>query len=303
MKTGKAKNVPASVRARLLALSKERGEDFTLTLVRYAAERLLCRLAKSRHADSFILKGALLLALQTNRPYRPTRDVDFLVLGDASAASLRQALTDIAQTPTDEDGLVFDVNSLAINEIREGQEYGGWRASMRVLLERAQIPLQIDVAFGDAIVPGAIDVEYPTLLDTMRPRILAYPLETIVAEKIEAMVTLGMTNSRMKDFYDLFIIAETFDLDGVVLAEACRATFARRGTALPTTPPSALSNAFIVGKEKAWTAFLRATDLADVPRQMDEVMAQINAFTWPLLHAANAGAARGRWAPGRGWST
>jgi len=213
-------NVAASARKRLLNLSKEKGEDFTLTLVRYAAERFLYRLSRSWHAKHFVLKGALLLATRVNRPYRPTRDIDFLAYGDASKDGLARAIADIAQTEVEDDGLVYDLDSLEVEEIRENQDYGGLRVSMNVMLERARIPLQIDVGYGDAVVPATIELDYPTLLGGSTPRVRAYPIETVVAEKIEAIVKLGMANSRMKDYYDLWLIAGTFTFKGSVLTRA-----------------------------------------------------------------------------------
>lgn len=303
MTSPKPRDVPASVRARLLNLSKQRGEDFTLTLVRYVAEGFLHRLSQSKHAQSFILKGALLLAVQTDRPYRPTRDIDFLRLGDASKESLYQAVVEIAQMPGDDDGLVFDVDSMTIEEIREAEEYGGWRASMRVLLGTARIPLQIDVAFGDAVVPGTVEVEYPALLKSTGPRIRAYPVETMIAEKVEALVKLGITNSRMKDFYDLIVIAEGFELSGPLLAQAFRATFARRDTPLPQVAPIALTDDFARAKGDAWRAFLRTNALSDVSDHLRQVVARIGAFVWPVLEAAAQGRPlSGQWVPGRGWT-
>src|SRR5262249_44815107 len=158
-----------------------------------------------------VLKGALLLGTRLNRPYRPTRDLDFLQLGEASKTALAKAIADIARTDGEDDGLIFDLDTLEVEEIRENRDYGGLRVSMTAALERARIPLQVDVGYGDAVVPSAIDLDYPTLLGSSTPRIRAYPLETVVSEKVEAVVTLGMVNSRMKDYYDLWLIAASFE--------------------------------------------------------------------------------------------
>lgn len=242
-------NVAASVRQRLLNLSKEKGEDFTLTLVRYAAERFLYRLSRSPHAEHFILKGALLLATQLDRPYRSTRDIDFLEYGEASKTALAKAIADIAKTEVEDDGLLFDLDSLEVEEIRENQDYEGLRVSMHAMLERARIPLKIDVGYGDAVVPATIELEYPTLLGGSTPRVRAYPIETVVAEKVEAIVKLGMANSRMKDYYDLWLIAGAFAFDGSVLMRALTATFERRGTDLPADDPVGLTRQFAEAPE------------------------------------------------------
>ena len=164
-------NVAASIRQRLLNLSKEKGEDFTLTLVRYAAERFLYRLSRSAHAEHFILKGALLLAIRVDRPYRPTRDIDFLDYGEASKDALSKAMADITNAAVEDDELLFDLATLEVEEIRENQDYGGLRVSINAMLDRARIPLQIDVGYGDAVVPATIELEYPTLLGGSTPRV------------------------------------------------------------------------------------------------------------------------------------
>jgi predicted nucleotidyltransferase component of viral defense system len=222
------KDIAASVRARLLQLAKTRGEDFQLLLTRYANERLLYRLSKSRHASGFVLKGAALFMLWTEKPHRATRDVDLLGFGDPSPDRIRGVLHDVVETKVDDDGLVFDASSLEIGAIREEQEYGGIRAVLIARLAAAKIRLQIDVGFGDVITPQAIDVDYPALLEFPAPHLRAYPRETVVAEKLEAIVHLGLANSRMKDFYDLMVLSRSFTFEGDVLVRAIRATFERR---------------------------------------------------------------------------
>ncbi len=182
-------NVAASVRARLLKVSKERREDFTLTLVNYASERFLYRLSKSKYRDQFILKGAMLFAARIGEPYRPTRDLDLLGMGEATEAAIDTAVRDIIATDVGDDGLVFDVDTLRVHVIREDDRYGGMRASLQGYLAGARIPVQIDIGFGDAVTPAATDLDFPTLLEGMpSANVLAYPMETVVAEKVEAMV-------------------------------------------------------------------------------------------------------------------
>ncbi len=230
-------NVGASVRARLLRLARERGEDFQLVLVRYANERLLYRLSKSRHASRFVLKGATLFGVWTGAPHRATRDIDLLGSGNASESHIREVFAEVIALDVEDDGLELDVDSMNVGPIRDGQEYAGLRVVLNARLTSAQLRLQIDIGFGDVITPAAVTLEVPTLLDQPAPRLRVYPKETVIAEKLEALVQLGIANSRMKDFYDLAVLAESFEFEGESLVAAIRATFARRGTALPVGLP------------------------------------------------------------------
>lgn len=297
-------DVAASIRQRLLNLSKQKNEDFTLTLVRYAAERLLYRLSRSPHAEHFILKGALLLAARVNRPYRPTRDIDFLEYGEASKDALARAVEDMASTEVPDDGLLFDLKTLKVEEIREDQDYGGLRVSMIVTLERARIPLQIDVGYGDVVVPATIELEYPTLLGGATPRVRAYPIETVVAEKVEAILKLGMANSRMKDYYDLWLIPGTVTFEGGVLRKAFTATFERRGTPLPPGDPVGLTREFAEATDnvKRWRAFLDTNGLEDARKELQRAIDAIRDFVVPPLRAAaQQGSFEQNWSPGAGW--
>lgn len=192
------KDVGASVRARLLHLARERGDDLQLLLTRYANERLLYRLTRSRHHGSFILKGATLFTLWTGHPHRATRDVDLLGAGDPSEGRMRTIFAEVIDLDVGHDGLVFDAGSLVVGPIREDQEYGGVRVELLARLTAARVRLQIDVGFGDAVTPAPMQVDLPVLLDFPSPRLLVYPRETVVAEKLDAIVQLGIANSRMK---------------------------------------------------------------------------------------------------------
>ncbi len=192
-------NIGASVRARLLALARKRGEDFQLLLTRYVNERLLYRLSVSSHCRHFILKGAALFTLWTGKPHRATRDLDFLGFGDPSEAHVRAMFTEVLALQVPDDGVIFEAESLEVGPIREDQEYGGVRLLLAARVTSARVRLQIDVGFGDAITPSAAEAEFPPLLDFPAPRLRAYPRETVIAEKLEAMVQLGIANSRMKD--------------------------------------------------------------------------------------------------------
>jgi predicted nucleotidyltransferase component of viral defense system len=294
-----------SVRQRLLDLSRERGEDFQLVLTWYALERLLYRLGSSKHAETFILKGAMLFPVWGSRSYRPTKDLDLLGYGDASSERLTAIFEEICQSNVEPDGLEFDVQNIRVAEIREDQEYQGQRVQIIAYLGRARINLQIDIGFGDVITPAAEEINYPTLLDFPAPHIRAYPRETVIAEKLQAMVALGMLNSRMKDFYDTWMIARRFEFQGTVLAEAIKSTFNRRNTEIPASLPSALSDEFASdpGKITQWTAFLRRTGLEDSAADLDHVIDELRTFLMPPVVAA----ARGEvfdlsWTDGGPWS-
>lgn len=230
------RNIGASVRARLLERAREQKADFQILLTRYTLERLLYRLSLSAYRDRFILKGAMLFSTWVETPFRPTRDLDLLGRGPADVQSIAEAFRAVCSVSVPDDGVEFDIARLEAAPIREDLKYGGVRIRTTALIDRARIPVQIDVGFGDAITPAPREIDYPVLLDAPAPRLLAYPLETVVAEKFEALVTRGIANSRLKDFYDLYLIAQTFPLETVHLAEAVRRTFERRGTVLPTTP-------------------------------------------------------------------
>ena len=283
------KNVAASVRARLLDLARTRGEDFQLVLTRYVNERFLYRLARSGHASRFVLKGATLFTLWRGNPHRATRDLDLLGFGDSSIDSVRDFLTQVVATSVQPDGVAFDAQSLVVGPIREDQEYGGVRGTLVARLGSARVKAQIDVGFGDAITPDAEVAALPVLLDLPAPHLRVYPRETVVAEKVEAMCKLGLANTRMKDFYDLFVLSRMSSFDDELVARAIAATFERRGTELPREAPIALTAAFHGddAKRQQWRAFLRksnADDLGDPPA----VIAEVREFVLPALLAAGS---------------
>ena len=270
----KPRNVGASVRQRLLNLAKARGQPLELLLTRYALERLLHRLSLSPHRERFVLKGALLLTTWFDEPHRATRDLDLLGFGDPSEDALLAVLREVMMIAVD-DGVSFDTAKLKIQPIREDVDYGGSRLSTTALLSGARIPIVVDVGFGDAIEPGAEDIELPVLLDLPSPRLRAYPLETVIAEKLHAMVTLGMANSRMKDYYDVWMLTRAFTLDPIRLRRAVDATFARRDTSLLASVPEGLSDAFAAdpGKQAQWQAFAR--NLSTSRPGLDEVVVDL----------------------------
>ena len=275
------KDLAASVRRRLLDRARQRAEDYQLVLVHYGVERFLYRLSRSRHADRFILKGAMLFSAWEEAPHRPTRDLDLLGYGDDEVSSVEQVVADTVRTDVEPDGLEFDEGSIRGEEIREEQEYRGVRVRLTAHLAGARIPLQVDVAFGDAVTPAPEPLEYPTMLDLPAPRLRAYPPEPVVAEKFQAMVALGMANSRMKDFYDVWALAERMRFEGPRLRRALEATFRRRRTPLPSAAPVTLTAEFHDdgSKRLQWSAFLGRTGLKapDLPA----VIARLRAFLLP----------------------
>lgn len=288
----------ASVLARLLDLARLRGNDYNLVLNRFALERLLHRLSVSEHANSFLLKGALLFSLWYDQPHRPTRDADLLGFGTNDAGHLVATFRDIAAIDLD-DGIVFDLDSVRAEAIREDNYYGGLHVRLIGRIGSARCALQIDVGFGDAVTPEAATVSYPALLpDFGSPTLRVYPIYTVIAEKYQAMVMLGLTNSRMKDFYDLITIAARSELDGATLARAVAATFSRRGTALPAEPPVALRTEFASdpAKQRQWGAFLNKNRL-EAP-DLGETIDRLHALLWPTTQvAARNSGATATWAP------
>lgn len=290
-------NRSASVLARLLTLAKQRGDDYTLLLTRFALERLLCRIAASAHADRFLLKGALLFSLWYDEPHHATRDADLLGFGPDDAETLTAMFRDIATIAID-DGIAFDPASVRADTIREDSRYGGLRVRLNGHIGNVRCALQIDVGFGDAVTPGPQTVVFPVLLDDLAaPTLKVYPVYTVIAEKYHAMMVLGLANSRMKDFFDIVTIARRTDLDGATLARAIAATFARRSTALPAQAPMALTAEFAadIGKQRQWQAFLRKLRAADAGTLSDTVEL-LRMLLWPASQvAASASDANARW--------
>ena len=228
------RDVPASIRQRLLNLARGQGADFEPVLQRYAVERFLYRLSASDEVDRFTLKGAALLRMWVGQELRPTRDIDFLARGARDEAAIRTALRDVCGVPCREDGVVFDPETIAITSIRIDQPNGGLRVRIRGGLGRVRLAVPIDIGFGDVLTLGRREEDYPTLLDLPAPRLWTYPRETMIAEKFHAMVSLGEANSRMKDLWDVACLARRFAFDGDTLRTAIAEAFRHRGTSLGT---------------------------------------------------------------------
>jgi len=279
------KNLAASVRARLLKLSKENGQSFDIVLTRFALERLLYRLSQSPHADRFVLKGAMLMMSWFDDPYRSTRDLDLLGFGDPGEEAMLATFRDVLSQEV-EDGVLFDQDTLRIDRIREDLQYGGLRLRALAAIGGARINLAIDIGFGDAIEPEPEVVDYPVMLDLPAPRLRVYARETEIAEKFQAIVALGRANSRMKDFYDVWILRRSFSFDDDRLVRAISATFARRETPIPDELPDALTPAFAADeqKQRQWRAFVE--DLAIDPGMLEQVIDELAAFLMPRAKGA-----------------
>jgi predicted nucleotidyltransferase component of viral defense system len=271
-----------------LNVAKATGTDFNLVLVRFALERLLFRLSTSAHSDRFVLKGALLFTLWYDLPHRATRDADLLGFGLSDTGSMASVFRDIASVAVD-DGIVFDPASVRVGVIRKDAGYGGVRVTLNGKLANARCVAQVDVGFGDAVTPGPTDAVYPVLLDDLpAPRLRTYPVYTVVAEKLHAIVVLGMVNSRLKDYLDLVVIMEREALDEPTLALAIAATFQRRGTALPNAPPVGLSDEFALDPTRIalWQSLLKKNDI--VHRPLVDVVKVLRVALWPAVVQAGA---------------
>lgn len=278
------KNISASVKALLQNVAATRGEDFNLLLLRYGIERFLFRLSQSPHADRFLLKGAMLFVVWDEKTHRPTRDLDLLGFGSTEKADLIRVFAAVAAVPVVDDGIVFDPESVQADDIREDNAYGGVCIRLLGKLGTAEVPVQIDLGAGDVVTPAPESATFPVLLDFPAPKIRTYPVYTVVAEKFEAMVKLGIANTRMKDFYDIWFIARRFEFDGPTLRRAIDATFARRQTNLPPLP-EALTDAFANDptKQVQWAAFLSRNGLTGSPDQFSEVVTVLRKFFEPVL--------------------
>jgi len=285
----KPSNLTASVRQRLLGIIRETGEDANLIWTCYAIERFLYRLTVSEYSGDFILKGAMLFMAWTGQWYRPTVDMDLLGHGEDSRERIAEVFRAVCGVEVEPDGLVFDPDTLNVAPIRDDQEYQGQRVTLSAFLGKARIPIQVDVAFGDVVTPKAGKITYPTLLDFPAPIIRVYPRETVIAEKLQAMVMLGMANSRMKDFYDLYVLARDFAFDGASLTKAIKATFKRRKTDIPKQSPLALTEEFGNDHMKVvqWKAFVRKSGLEHEVPEFPDVLSRLRAFLMPALKAAS----------------
>jgi len=298
------KNIAHSIFQRLLNRAKANKEDFNLLLSRYGMERFLYRLSVTSYRDRFILKGASLFFVWKGQNYRVTRDADFLGFGNPDMEQLADVFRDICGVEFQDDGMIYLPDTLKIVEIREDQEYDGVRITLAGFLNQARIPIQIDIGFGDTITPAPENIEYPVLFDCPPPLLKAYPRYTLVAEKLEAIVKLGLANSRMKDFYDLWLISKLFSFEGNVLRNALENTFERRRTAFPAATPFAFTSVFYEDHQKLvqWHGFIKKSK-SDIPvSEFCAVIAEISEFIMPVINSLQSKVPfTGVWLPDQGW--
>lgn len=309
---GELRNVPDSVHARLLALAKAQGRDFTQVLNQYFQERLLDRLARSAAADQFVLKGALLFVVldqgSTQTRGRPTRDIDLEALVfKPEPDEVRTRFAAVAALPSEpDDGVVFLAAEIEAEQIMAEDKYEGVRLHVPGLLGNMRGRIQVDVGFGDAITPQPRRLAFPTLLaDFSPPQLLTYPLETVIAEKFEAAIDLAEANSRMKDFRDLYVLAATTPFEGAVVTQALARTFERRGTST-SAGSTVMTEGFAkdADRQTAWAGYLRRERIDTVPSSFEAVMPVILDLVGPPFQAAREGSAfTKRWDPAqRRWS-
>ena len=301
-------NVAASVRQRLLNRTRKTGEDYQVVLTRYALERLLFRLTQLPGEDEFVLKGAFTFLVWEGEEHRSTRDLDLLGRGSPHPERLRKRFAQICQVEVDDDGVEYDPESIQVGPIREEAAYDGLRVKLMARIGSARLALQIDVGFGDVVVPPPERKVFPRLLgDFPAPVVKTYPPEVVIAEKLHGIVQFGKANSRMKDYYDLWHLSRCQGFEGGMLAEAIQATFSRRDRAIPGEEPAGLSDDFAAdpGKQRQWKAFVRRTLLMEAEPIFPSVVRAVRSFLRPPLKAlADNDATRfteQQWRPGGPW--
>ena len=304
MRRQRGTNLAASIRTRLLSLAQSKGEDYQRVLGRYAIERVLYRLGQSPYRDKFALNGATLFSLWTGQTHRPTKDLDLLGQGSSAIADVEQTVIAICVIQAD-DGIVFDTKSVEASRIKEDDEYDGVRVKFRAHSAEARIPMQVDIGFGDAFYPDIQLASFPVLLPMEAPLIRAYPRETSIAEKFHAMVVLDIRNSRMKDFYDIWFMANTWEFDMASLRRAIALAFERRRSALPEGVPFALTNEFLTDPDKMrqWSAFVRRLTPESRERSLQQVGEVLRALLLPCIWEPPPKPADSHWNPRAGWVT
>lgn len=297
-------NVPASVRQRLLNLARSSGEDFQALLTRYALERFLYRLGVSRHRDGFVLKGAFLFVAWGEGVSRPTADLDFLASGDPEIRRFEAIIRELSAPKALDDGLEFHPDTVRGTAIREQALHDGIRIRLQSTLGNARIPLQIDIGFGDAVDPGPVEITYPSILDMPEARVWAYRAEAVIAEKLEALVSIGVATSRLKDFFDIWHLSSVTHFDGPSLQRAVASTFERRATAIPSDAPPALGPEFSgrADRVQQWNRLVNRFGLAESALSLGEVCTAIWTFARPVFTSTRNGRAfNGVWQPGGPW--
>ena len=298
------KNVVASVLARLRNVAQEAGISFNDILQSYVIERFLARLSRSPHADTVLLKGALMLRVWGVPRARPTMDIDLLRRGVADQESLVRLVEECAAISDPADGVIFEPTTISVEPIRDATEYVGTRIRLEARLNNVRQTVQIDFGVGDAVHPEPQVIDYPVILGGPPVRLNAYPVESAIAEKFEAMVHLDMQNSRMKDFYDIWILSRALSFSGPALSRAIRSTFERRQTSLPVVPPVALTAEFYSEpvRVRQWAAFIRRIGEPALADEFSQVVADLAEFLMPAAKAASTSAEYPlRWEPLGPW--
>lgn len=297
------KNVVASTHQRLLNVSKQVNRPFNDLVMYYAIERFLYRLSQSRYADRVVLKGGLMLQVWNTPVTRVTRDIDLLGKLDNDLGEIKEMIRAVCAVTVEDDGLVFDPGTVTTVRITEDADYEGVRATFKGRFGKMLLAMQVDFGFSDVITPAPAPITYPCVLDHLPAQLLAYNRETVVAEKFEAMVKLGELNSRMKDFFDVWALAQNFAFDGPVLADAIRSTFARRETEMEAEPVCFTERfASIPAKAAQWKGFLKTGRVRKAPAEFTEVVARVRTFLQPVAEAIVSQRDHdGQWRPGGSW--
>ena len=302
MSSDTIKNMGHSVNVRLKQLAREQNVGFDYLLLRYAYERFLYRLGRSPYAERFILKGASAFSVWFGPMLRVTRDTDLLCHGNSSPEHLVRCFREICETAVPDDGIVFDTSSITSKEIKKDARYQGTRIAFPARIQNARVSMQFDIGFGDSVYPEAEFQAYPKLLNTFpAPGIFVYSRYTVIAEKFEAITSLGMLNSRLKDFFDIWLLSERFDFDFHLLEQAIAKTFRRRGTPIPADLPVGLTREFYEDplKQSQWRAFLKKVSPEPTPGSLQEVTDRISAFLQPFIGSENHRLTK--WVAGKGW--
>jgi predicted nucleotidyltransferase component of viral defense system len=285
------KNLQSSIRARLQNKAKENNRPFAEVLQYYGMERFLYRFSRSKYADRFILKGALMFSVWKIPERRTTLDIDFCARYDNQISSIEKVIRDVCGAAVTPDGLVFDWETVKGQKIKEDADYEGVRVKFTGFLGCARIPMQIDVAFGDVIYPNPNIIDYPVILDFPKPHLKGYPPESVVSEKFEAMVKLGLLNSRMKDFYDIWLMIHRFDFNGPKFAQALRKTFEHRKTPFPQGKTLFAEEIYDEKSDRQtlWKAFLKKGDIKHAPDKLSKIAREIEKLMIEPLKAIKNG--------------
>ncbi|HOW43166.1 MAG TPA: nucleotidyl transferase AbiEii/AbiGii toxin family protein [Candidatus Omnitrophota bacterium] len=298
------KNIEASIKARLKNKAQETNRPFAEVMQYYGMERFLYRFSKSKYADKFILKGALLFAVWQIPDRRTTLDIDFLARFDNEVATIEKVMKDVCETSVDPDGLKFDSQTVKGVKIKEDADYEGVRVKFTGFLDRAEIPMQIDVGFGDIVYPKTKVIDYPVILDFPKPHLNGYPQESVISEKFEAMIKLGLLNSRMKDFYDIWLMTRQFEFKGASIASAIKKTFNNRKTDIPNDKPLFADEIYDEKSDRQtlWNAFVKKGDIQHAPETLSATAKEIERFLIePVIAISENVAFDKTWTSPKGW--